>query len=229
MIDLDYAEEIGLFNLDMEHRTAKARGMGGEEMIVYLIEVERFEVANRVVHNIQIGFMDFKNLKAGDAMSQSKGIVGYQFLKDYQLILDYPKKTLELRDSGSEITHPVHDLEYMAHHLVKIPVKVGDQLLTMVLDSGAGGFVLNKPSVDKIGWQYRLSEEKGRGIGGEVSTWEMEISGFEVLDEKYPGLTARIMDMGEFYQDGIIGFSLLQYARLIIDYPRKKISLTKSS
>jgi predicted aspartyl protease len=69
-------------------------GVGGV-MTGYGAQVRRFSVGAAVQENVVVGVIDLKVVSSkGDALDN--GIIGYPFLKDYELIIDYPNERFAL-------------------------------------------------------------------------------------------------------------------------------------
>ncbi|UCE10887.1 MAG: aspartyl protease family protein [Candidatus Thorarchaeota archaeon] len=69
-------------------------GVGGT-MTGYGVQVRRLTVGSAAQEDVIVGVIDLKVVSSkGDALDN--GIIGYPFLKDYQLIIDYPNERFAL-------------------------------------------------------------------------------------------------------------------------------------
>ncbi len=92
IIERQTAEKLGL--LDEGLATREAHGAGGALACASLLNVESIRVDNTEAKDIQVGVLDLPNLSKLDFIEELAGIIGYNFIKDYRVIIDYPKQEI---------------------------------------------------------------------------------------------------------------------------------------
>jgi predicted aspartyl protease len=77
---------------DDNAKPAKATGAGGQIEIQFA-EVNSIQVGSTRVAAIQVGIMDL-GVVSNAIETELDGIIGYNFLKKFRLVIDYPKQTV---------------------------------------------------------------------------------------------------------------------------------------
>lgn len=92
IIERQTAEKLGL--LDKALAPRDAQGAGGAIACACMLNVESIRVDNTEAKNIEVGVLDLSNLCKVDFIEELAGIIGYNFMKDYRVIIDYPKQEI---------------------------------------------------------------------------------------------------------------------------------------
>ncbi len=91
IIEKQTAEELGL--CDRASATREALGAGGT-LTSSILNVDSIKVDNIEARNIQVGVMDLSNLAKCGCLGELGGIIGYNFVKDHKVTIDYPKQEI---------------------------------------------------------------------------------------------------------------------------------------
>jgi predicted aspartyl protease len=175
--------------------------------------------------------------KAIDQLSRAigkeiDGNIGYPFLKNLRITIDYPRKTIGLRQSqraGEEPSAIDFDLG-SPKPLILISAIVNSRgPYRFALDTGAGSTIVSQ----ELAEQLRLSQGTRvpiQGAGGAATGFLTQLSSLEFGRVALRNVTAVTADVfaplrspvgGEL--DGIIGHNVMQMYRLTIDYPMKRM------
>jgi clan AA aspartic protease (TIGR02281 family) len=88
VIEKQTAEKLGLS--DEALATRNALGAGGA-LVATTLTVESIKVDNVEAKDIQVGVLDLSSVSKCGCIGDFGGIIGYNFVKDYRVLIDYPK------------------------------------------------------------------------------------------------------------------------------------------
>ncbi len=91
IIEKQTAEELGLDKKVLG--TRPAQGAGGV-LSSAMLRVDSILVDNVEAKDIQVGVLDLSNVSKCGCVEQLGGIIGYNFVKDYRVTIDYPKQEI---------------------------------------------------------------------------------------------------------------------------------------
>ncbi|UCE28938.1 MAG: clan AA aspartic protease [Candidatus Bathyarchaeota archaeon] len=91
VIEKQTAEKLGLS--DKTLATRNALGAGGA-LVATTRTVESIKVDDVEAKDIQVGIMDLSNVSKCGCIGDLGGIIGYNFVKDYRVLIDYPKQEI---------------------------------------------------------------------------------------------------------------------------------------
>ena len=91
VIEKQTAEKLGLS--DKALATRNALGAGGA-LVATTLTVESIKVDNVEAKDIQVGVLDLSNVSKCGCIGDFGGIIGYNFVKDYRVLIDYPKQEI---------------------------------------------------------------------------------------------------------------------------------------
>ncbi len=91
VIEKQTAEKLGLS--DKARATRNALGAGGA-LVATTLTVESIKVDNVEAKDIQVGVLDLSNVSKCGCIGDFGGIIGYNFVKDYRVLIDYPKQEI---------------------------------------------------------------------------------------------------------------------------------------
>lgn len=170
------------------------------------------------------------------------GILGYEFIRQFVVEIDYIQKTVTLHDKksyhyqGHGQSLPITFNE-AAHPLVQAQVVDSEGSFdgTFVLDTGnSATVILNKPFVDKQGFlqsgRPTVPWLAGRGIGGNTAGAVGRIKGLKLggaLIENPVAIFSQA-EKGAFASadaQGNIGAAILEKFKVILDYDQNRIIL----
>lgn len=91
VIEKQTAEKLGL--CERVEAVREAHGAGGA-LPSSVATVESMKIGNVEAKDIQVGVIDLSNLTKSGCMEEFAGILGYNFVKDYRVTIDYPKQEI---------------------------------------------------------------------------------------------------------------------------------------
>jgi len=167
-VDLTMAKEIGL---KLDSHAVPASGGGTSKNVAYETKVALINVGTLETKNVEAGAIDLSTVST-QLGKKIDGVLGYSFLKNRIVQIDYPAKVVRFFDkppySGSPpSSHNITVLSFHYNDYVMIDgVSVNGQVFTATLDTGSSGnFHLTPEAVSKLG----LDEEAAKGpISGSV-------------------------------------------------------------
>jgi hypothetical protein len=171
------------------------------------------------------------------------GVIGYDFIKEFVVEIDYPNKTMTLHDPAKFVYRgrgTILPLELRNRRTPKLTAEFSFGRSSRVtarleLDTGAdGAFVLNTPFVERhriLKTQKNTTASQGRGAGG--------------IEQRLTGRAGRVIFGGYAFKnvpiafaqtevgtradtkiDGVVGGEVLRRFTVIIDYSRSRMILT---
>ncbi len=73
--------------------TRDALGAGGT-LVSSMLNVESIKVGDVEAKDIQVGVLDLSSVAKCGCIGDFGGIIGYNFVKDYRVIIDYPSQEI---------------------------------------------------------------------------------------------------------------------------------------
>lgn len=192
------------------------------------------KVAGAEVSNQQIGLIDFP-VPPG---FEFDGVIGYDFIKEFVIEIDYLKKTMNLYDPRTyeyrgtgEIVPMLVDGRRIPFVNTTIIFEKGPPLeASLEVDTGADRTIIfSSPFVKKQGLVARIGETTqggGRGAGGEQKILVGKIKAArlgEFLFANPP--VGLVLDNDGKEGDGVVGGEIFRRFKLILDYSRQRMIL----
>jgi hypothetical protein len=91
VIEKQTATKLGL--CEKAVGTREAHGAGGA-LSSSIVTVESMKVGDVEAKDIQVGVLDLSNLTKCSGLEEFAGIIGYNFMRDYRVVIDYPKQEI---------------------------------------------------------------------------------------------------------------------------------------
>ena len=91
VIEKQTAVKLGLCNKALTKR--EAHGAGGA-LSSSITTIESMKVGDVEAKNVQAGVLDLSHLMKSGCIEEFAGIIGYNFVKDYRVTIDYPKQEI---------------------------------------------------------------------------------------------------------------------------------------
>lgn len=91
VIEKQTAEKLGLLDKTLGKRDAL--GAGGA-LVSTIHIVESIKVDDVEAKDIKVGVMDLSSVSKCGCIGDFGGIIGYNFVKDYRILIDYPKQEI---------------------------------------------------------------------------------------------------------------------------------------
>ncbi|MEO1262126.1 MAG: aspartyl protease family protein [Bacteroidota bacterium] len=165
------------------------------------------------------------------------GLIGYEVLKEYEVLFDYPNKLVKIYSAKEgkifrygEKAQEVHFT--MNGHVPIIPVKVGSKKCYLGLDSGAEVNLLDESYFDSLKKSYLKNRHKEVVIGLDQKKQHVvsaSLKSSHIKKMNLPEMKFLFMDLGELgaesgvRMDGLLGFPFFQKHAVSINYLEKKV------
>ena len=201
------------------------------------VRLQEFEWLGIEKKNISALAIDISHLEMASG-EEIAGIIGFEFLKDYELVIDYPKQFLELiplksRNRASE--KPIASIPFsMQAHLPIIKAQIGKKKMRLALDTGSEVNVLDtdlrdKISADCIKWSFK---EEIQGVDKEIQVVEAvrinrtNIKKLPFDDMKYVFTDlSHLKKSSHLFIDGFLGYPFFKNGKFSINYRDRKIHI----
>jgi predicted aspartyl protease len=220
------AEELGIETRDGSR--SEARGVGGGIPVQYAdIEIG---IASLDFEKDEVYVLDFEAIFRG--LGSRDGVFGFTTLKHCTMSLSYKNESFKLHKGKSQRDLDWIPFEYVNDsHLIGLPVHInGNGPYTFVLDTGAGGIVMDPALVKKLDLDVKSVEGIVRGLGGDVQLKMAKLDSLSVGSAKITDNQVVVIDSskvspkGKLIENGIVGYDFLKNFETVIDYPSKQIS-----
>jgi len=215
-------------------------GAGGS-MKISSAHVASLAVGSARQQNVEVAITDELSRFGEAVQSKVDGVVGFNFLKDFRVLLDYRHNVLRLshssaalRDesSGQSATSISFKLASPEQPLILLPVFVnGRGPFQFVVDTGTSRTTLSFELARKLGI-VAVGDRHGTGGGGDVRILSGTADSLTVGKASAHNLS---IGVGEFLGklsavagakfDGIVGDNFLNQFEVTIDYPRSTVDL----
>ncbi len=164
------------------------------------------------------------------------GIIGYDLLKNSELLLDYAGGQLALLDPRKNELHrtasPLLVVPFtMQEHLPVIEVQVEGRTLRLVLDTGAGINLLDEACAQQFSATtlYCLGQEQLQGISPNVEQGtSVRVAGAMIGQQSLPEMKFLLSNLTQFNTkigvpvDGLLGYSFFKQVKCSIHYSEQK-------
>lgn len=165
------------------------------------------------------------------------GLIGHSLLSDKRLVIDYLEESLQIQ-KYTELRHSTFSQSTagipfdLVDHLPIVEIAKGEDIWRLALDTGSGSNLLVET--------YPLTElshlpTAGEAIRGldqvELSRRPQRNCALRLHEQSLPCTVFNLVELpensvlAEYQLDGVVGFPLLGYFRVTIDYPNQEIHL----
>jgi predicted aspartyl protease len=220
-----------------------ATGAGGP-MKLSSSHVASLAIGTAREDNVEVAITGELSRFGNSIQSKVDGVLGFNFLKDFCLTLDYKRNILRLarpsheprEENGvSPATSMPFRLAASSKQLILLPVFVnGKGPFQFVLDTGASRTTLSFALARKLGI-VAIGDRSGTGGGGQVRILSSTVNSFDVGGASVCDLAVGVGEFlgplstaAETKLDGIIGDNFLSLFVVTIDYPRGTLDLSLS-
>lgn len=169
--------------------------------------------------------------------SEIVGLIGYNTVKDFELLIDYPDRRLTLFRPGATNLHrdvqPLAEIPFtLEAHIPVIEVEIDGETLRLGLDTGAAVNLLDPTafaSLDTTAYRSKGEDvlhgaDKNANTVPLVEVLETEISGLRFADMLTSVADISHLNNGYGLQlDGLIGFPFLSQRRISINFAERKL------
>jgi predicted aspartyl protease len=231
----EFAERVGVTV------TESTEGMGaGGKLAISLGVVESLAIGEAVAENVQVAITSELQRIGAIIGASVDGDIGYSYLKNFRLTIDYRKLTLQLADAGQEPSGDDNsrraELKFKLAHpskpLVLIPTFVNDEgPFIFALDTGASSTVVSSEVAQLLGIEStgipQMTGAGGamqgaRGIVGSLAVGNARLENLHVATADFLTMLSQVV---KTKLDGIIGYNFLKEFKVTIDYPNETLRL----
>lgn len=206
--------------------------------------------------DIQFGPIRIQNRKAQvidiqhlELLKKKKihGLIGYDLLKDYELILDYEMSELTvfcLDNEGDRIGRGSFNKEAkdsfqinLHEHFLMFDAYAGNKRLRMILDTGSEVSLFQERTLRKKKIPYTIRQETNVvGFGaGDLLAKKGAIDILRVSETRYPSFSIRISNLNRFNRyigtriDGIVGSNFFFRKVIGINFKKQEVKIYSPS
>jgi len=201
----------------------------------YSVSVDNFVWAGISYPEIGAISMDLSHL---ESMTKRKisGLIGYELLKDFELLLDYNSNAIQVKTVGASFRNtstPLVSFPFsFENHLPVIEAMIGKKKLRLGLDTGAEINVLDKRLSGQIAKVASDPKPYGKiyGVGDQQKPAQLvKVAVTRVQRAAYRQMNyvltdfSKITNDGTTNIDGILGFPFLSSCKFSIDFKTKQL------
>lgn len=227
-----FSKIIRELNLEIDKDIKKKAKSAKGEIELPLTTLKSLKIGTEEVINLQVAILDMKEGNS-QCIGEISGVIGHDVLKNYFVNVNYPKKTLSMLKNETVELNGFEEITYFNNtHLVSIEGTIDDsEPYWFVLDTGAGGNILNQSLAKKLQLSLEKMDGKALSPSGLIDIHMASIPRFETKFKKYHNFNVIIMDLdhfdpsGEKRFGGILGYPFLKDSELIIDYPNLRVAI----
>jgi predicted aspartyl protease len=221
--------------------TESKEGMGaGGKVKVSLGKVASLAIGEARIEALQVAITPELHGIGAAIGAKIDGNIGYNYLKNFCLTIDYAKRTLRLTQAEHESVNSEYSaqpqikfrLAHPAKPLLLVPTLVnGKGPYQFALDTGASTTVVSPELAQNLGIRS-TSAAAMTGGGGKVQAAIGKVESLAVGAAKVEDLPVMVADFLVMLSqatatklDGIIGYNFLKEFRVTIDYPNERLYL----
>ena len=225
------------------HPESERKGMGaGGAVTLALAHLDSLAVGAARAEQVQVG-MTSELARIGSAIGAAvDGALGYGFLKDFRISVDYKAGTIRLTPAAlqGDDARPIDAVSFAlaapAKPLIIVQAFVdGSGPLIFALDTGASRTVLAPDLASRLGLQTTAAQT-GTGGGGSVQMYPGRVGTLAVGDAVVHDHDIVVGDWMKMISaaagvelHGILGYNFLNCFELTIDYPESWVTLASAS
>jgi Aspartyl protease len=206
----------------------------GHRPEIRLGRLHSFAVGEIVRHDVPVGVTTMFDHLGEQMGAKIDGNLGYNFLKDYAVSIDYEAGVLRLDEGRSATCGEPFQLA-VGEPLLVVPVLVNGQgPYSFAVDTGAGHTVISNRLAVELALE-RGKEVTVRGGAGDTGGFITHIDTLHLagvacarMPVAVAGFFSALSAAAGMQLDGVIGYNVLCQHNVTIDYPRSTISLTKN-
>ncbi|MFX1253767.1 MAG: retroviral-like aspartic protease family protein [Promethearchaeota archaeon] len=225
------AEELGI---EVNKDLTKTGHSALSEMQVPTALVKSLSVGSDVLMDLEVFVANMR--KVGYPL-KAVGALGYDFLKNYRVHVNFPKTTINFIKDDANALESLIDFNYFNDtHLVSIEANINDSgPYWFVLDTGASGNIMTASLAEKL--NIASDEIIGEAVtcSGRSSIKLARANKFETYFKTVHNMNFGTMNLDHFNIKGpqkiggILGHPFLKEFELVIDYPNQKLGLLKTN
>lgn len=204
-----------------------------EGLIADEVVVQEFHWSGIRKKNVAAFKVDISHLEKISGQNLA-GIIGYDILKEVELLVDYHTQTVQLSPVKAPKTkQPLAIIPFtMQAHLPVIKVKIGKKKFRLALDTASESNILDKKILRKLDKTLLSNHKIGEIQGVDQQIKEVQVAtihqtairelSFDNMAYLFTDLSHLKSDSG-LYIDGLLGYPFFKQGKLSINYQEKKI------
>jgi hypothetical protein len=237
VIDRDVAGQLGLRTLGLRTETV-AGTFEASQTVIPEMDVGTLKLRNVVVDSLPFNYQ-------WDPQTKIVGLLGYDFIADTMLKVDYMKGTATAYDPAANFIPPGQSFTIPAALDDAVPMvgaKVGDSVGDhFILDTGAwdvmifSDFVASHPAdVADLGLGKTLIKrfpflDMRSGVGGEIEVRPTQVKAFHFGAVNFQNFVLWTTHAARAFEgedaDGLIGYGFLHFFDVYLDYRNSRVLL----
>ena len=208
-----------------------------QEVSVGATQVKELQWADHHEHDVTAYTLEMDHLSRATDLP-ILGLLGYERLQDYEILLDYQQERLLLYPARENQLHerikPQRRIAFsMQSHLPIVTLTYGDRTYRFILDTGAGSNLISPALYQQLHQTASLTDkEELRGLDGEIQVvTKAHLSGLHIDDFAVPTMEYLVQDldhlqsMTDLQIDGLLGAPFLQLGTFSINFVEQKLFL----
>ena len=235
---LDTGAPLTIVNSKAKHKNALQANGISQTFMVASTEVESFEWAGIKKEQFEAIAIDISHLERASQRS-ILGLIGYDMIKNYEILIDYQKREIQLFNARKNEWHnrhqPIESFSFMVQdHLPVLKVKIGKKTYYFGLDTGAEVNLIDLAQKGKIATDLMSSckVEEIQGVDKMVNEvfattiYETKVKNTSFKNMKYIFTDiAHLKANSALRIDGLLGFPFFSQYKCSINYQKRKIYL----
>ena len=226
------------FSKDTIHSMSDAQSVNSSISGQDVVRIDAFDFCGIQVQDEDFLMSDLSHLLQGEEIY---GLIGYQIIKDYDWLFDYEHKTLTLikpeRTAAyigqiQSVTCEVPlQLTSETSHIPFVQGMIGGRVLSLGIDSGAAGNLLDASLFDKLGNDLTgVTVTDLRGASKDVvEVKQATVKCLTIGGKQFQNIVTSFSDISHLNSrwenkiDGLIGYEILSRQKTLVSVHSKKV------
>ncbi len=221
--------------------SSSSKGVNGSISGMNIEKVEKLDFAGIKIENQDVLTLDISNLeKSLETDIEIYGLIGYELIKDYDILFDYDKRELTLINPDFFTQYKNNELSNykltivpfsLSNHIPVIKARIGSKDYSFGIDCGAETNLLDKRHFQQLS-RYVKHIEKDTLSGADKNRVEVEkglLNKVIICGKKFKNMRSVFSDISHLNNgyklklDGLMGYELLSKQKTLISYRRKEM------
>ncbi len=222
---------------------SSSKGVGGSISGMDIENIEKLEFGNIIMENQDVLTLDISHLENSlETNIEIYGLIGYELIKDYDLLFDYEKKELTLINPDFFPQYKNNELsDYkltivpfeLSSHIPVIKARIGNKDYSFGIDCGAETNLMDKELLAPMLTHLKHIEKDTLSGAGKscIEVTKGLIKKVYIEKKRFKNVSTLFNDMSHLNNgyklklDGLMGYELLSKQKTIISYKRKEMIL----